>query len=287
MYNVIGTFASGGDIGYFNLLSLHCRAFQFFMEVLGGILNRMKDCHGFSKAFSAQSASLTSGEDASAVLDRARLDEYRRVDGDDRAAQTALDSKMEYTAPVSRPSLWDSTSKLCILARAVNGIPWALHTSFLLPALLTYYDLVDSLLHALRTLKTDVGRDSQPLLNPPVSMNTCKWYKQNPRENTLLADTLENEEYAALFSAQRRCGGDSVHVRGDSEGLSAPLRARGQDRAGHPITAVVIFEIRGALLKPVPSHATASVQSETSRTGGRQRERRSCPTPSSSRTCRH
>lgn len=99
------------------------------------------------------------------VLDKLRLDDFRTSGEDDRTAFTTLINKIEITSPVSLAAHRDSAAQLCFLTRAVNGIPWALHSSFQLPSVHSYSDLVYSLSYALWTLQL---RDASGALPPRV-----------------------------------------------------------------------------------------------------------------------
>lgn len=87
------------------------------------------------------------------------METFRSTDGDDCAEHTALVRKIESTATVPLTALRDSEEKLHFLIQSVNGLPWALHASFLLPDIHTYPDMVNSLLHALRTITTYAATD--------------------------------------------------------------------------------------------------------------------------------
>lgn len=63
-----------------------------------------EDWPGIGAPFDAHYASLTRGEEAPAVFDRLRIDQFVMMDGDDRAALTALIGQIEGTAPVALPA---------------------------------------------------------------------------------------------------------------------------------------------------------------------------------------
>lgn len=94
------------------------------METTDGLPKGKGYWAGITKALSARFISLTRLEEASTVLYKLRIEEFRASGADDRTALTTVFSKIESTAPVALPFRRDSTAMLSFLNRSVDGTPW-------------------------------------------------------------------------------------------------------------------------------------------------------------------
>lgn len=146
-----------------------------FYEGRGRPAEGKTDWCGFDAAFPARDAYLTRTEEAPAILDMIRLEDYRTEDGCHWVYLTSLMNWNDSTWPATLSAHRHSAAKLLFPTRVVRGISWTFDASLCLPDTHVYVELVEALFHVLRTLKSHATSQNVALWGAPVSLKIFPW----------------------------------------------------------------------------------------------------------------